>query len=123
MFDWTGYKTLAIALSGAADEASKRSAISRGYYFTYHLALARAQANHYTAKSRESVHKQLWDHYENSSNLECKKLAQVGRRMKRQRGRADYDDDFPRLADTVTATLSEAARCESILQALPFSTP
>ena len=122
-FDWNGYKTLAISLSGAADEASKRSAISRGYYFAYHVALARARANHYTPKTRESVHKQLWDHYENSSNLDCRKLALMGKRMKRQRGKADYDDDFPRLEDNVAAVLSEVHRCESMLRSLPVGAP
>lgn len=122
-FDWKGYKTLAISLSGAADEASKRTAISRGYYFAYHLALTHAEANHYSPATYESVHKQLWAHYENSSNLESRKLAQVGRRMKRQRSKADYDDDFPRLDDSVTSILSNAQQCESILSALPVGVP
>jgi uncharacterized protein (UPF0332 family) len=122
-FDWREFKALAVALSRAADEASKRTAISRGYYFAYHIALSRARAHQYVRNSREPAHKQLWDHYENSSNADCVKLAQIGRRMKLQRAKADYDDVFPRLDDAVTDLLSQAEKCESMLNALPPGIP
>jgi uncharacterized protein (UPF0332 family) len=122
-FDWREYKTLAVKLSGVGDEASKRSAISRGYYFAYHLALARAMANQYLPTTYQSVHKQLWTYYENASNLECRRVALIGKRMKRKRGKADYDDDYPRLDDEVISILSDATQCETILSALPAGVP
>lgn len=122
-FDWRGYKTLALSLSRTTDEASMRTAISRAYYFVYHLALARAETNHYKPKTRDSVHKQLWDHYEKSLNPKCIELAVTGRRMKRLRSNADYDDDFPRVNDAVTSILSDCQQCESKLTALPAGVP
>ena len=44
-FNWYGYLQLAEELGKRSDEASLRSALSRAYYYVYHLALERAEAN------------------------------------------------------------------------------
>ena len=44
-FNWSGYLQLAEELGKRSDEASLRSALSRAYYYVYHLALERAEAN------------------------------------------------------------------------------
>ena len=41
-FDWCAYFLLARELAERQDEASLRSALSRAYYYIYHLALQRA---------------------------------------------------------------------------------
>jgi uncharacterized protein (UPF0332 family) len=122
-FDWKDYHKLAVTLSGAGDEASKRTAVSRSYYFAYHLALERAKASHYSPSMNAGSHKQLWEHYEINSSRDCKKLAQIGKRMKRKRVQADYEEHFLRLDDAVTAILAEAKQCESILSGLPTGVP
>jgi uncharacterized protein (UPF0332 family) len=122
-FDWKDYYKLATTLSGAGDEASKRTAISRGYYFAYHLALNRAKARHYSPTRVASSHKQLWEHYENNSNRDSKMLALLGGRMKRRRVKADYEDNFPRIEDAVDEIIADAQRCEAILGALPAGIP
>jgi len=43
-FDWNEYLALARRLAAAGDEASKRSAISRAYYFVFNSAFSRAEA-------------------------------------------------------------------------------
>ena len=42
---------LAEELGQRTDEASLRSALSRAYYFVYHLALQRAEANNRLSKA------------------------------------------------------------------------
>jgi hypothetical protein len=42
--DWNEYFVLARQLATARDEASKRSAISRAYYFVFNIAFFRAEA-------------------------------------------------------------------------------
>lgn len=59
-FNWNGYFTLANELARRADEASRRSAISRAYYYVYHLALGRAATNGFQFIAGEGSHMQLW---------------------------------------------------------------
>ena len=47
-FGWSEYLNLAMELGARKDEASLRSAISRAYYYVYHLALERARSNGFT---------------------------------------------------------------------------
>ena len=51
-FDWNEYLVLARQLATAGDEASKRSAISRAYYFVFKMAFARAEATAWKASGR-----------------------------------------------------------------------
>jgi hypothetical protein len=44
-FDWFEYLQLADELGERAEEGALRSAISRAYYYVYHQALERAEAN------------------------------------------------------------------------------
>lgn len=67
-FNWIGYLRLAEELAKRPDEASLRSAISRAYYYIYHLALQRAEANDFAALPGEATHSQLWRVFSNSRN-------------------------------------------------------
>jgi len=44
-FDWTDYLQLARELAKYGTDAGHRSAVSRAYYYVYHLALSRAESN------------------------------------------------------------------------------
>lgn len=58
-FDWAGYLSLADYLASRPDEAARRSAISRAYYYVYNIALRRAEQNGFVAIRGESTHTQL----------------------------------------------------------------
>ncbi len=107
-FDWSAYLTLAEELAIRADEASLRSALSRAYYYVYHLALKRAQTNGFKAVPGEGTHIQLWRLFSQSPESACKHLAQIAGRLKEKRERADYELVFVRLREEVPQLLADA---------------
>lgn len=122
-FDWTGYYTLARELAGRADEASRRSAISRAYYYVYHLALARASRNGFQLIEGEPSHKQLWRNYSDSPDHGCRKLAEIAKRLKEKRERADYNRFYPRIDDEISELIIVAQDFADRLVALPARFP
>jgi uncharacterized protein (UPF0332 family) len=117
-FDWSQYFTLADELAKRPEESALRSALSRAYYYVYHLALQRAEANGFTVLAGEGSHKQLWRNFNGSPEPECQKLAQIAGRLKEKRERADYDDHYKRLVDEIPEMLSDAREFEARLQRL-----
>jgi len=107
-FDWSEYFKLATELGGRPDEASLRSAISRAYYYVYHLALRRAEGNEFKAISGEGTHMQLWRLFSGSPEPECQRLAAIANRMKGKREKADYDAVFVRVKEEVPGILADA---------------
>jgi uncharacterized protein (UPF0332 family) len=122
-FDWLQYLNLAEQLSRGTDEASHRSAISRAYYFLYHVAYSRAVANHYRRSEDATTHMSLWLHYERNNNLECRTVAVIGQRLLQKRNRADYQDNYDRISEEMVETLRNARRCADIIEALPPQFP
>ena len=122
-FDWAEYFRLAEELRHRIDEASLRSAISRAYYYVYHLALARAEANAYKARPGEGKHMQLWRVYSASPEPDCQRLAVIAGRLKEKRERADYEDRFVRVADEVPVVLADAQKFAELLNRLPARHP
>lgn len=106
-FDWGGYLTLATTLARETDEASRRTAVSRAYYYVYHLARARADSNGFTP-TRGGIHTQTWGFYQNSPDAQCKELALLGGRMQTRREKADYEPLYPRLDEEVADMLGNA---------------
>jgi uncharacterized protein (UPF0332 family) len=107
-FDWGGYLTLATSLAEQADEASRRSAVSRAYYYVYNLASARAYLNGFRPARGRGFHEQLWALYEDVPVLECKELSIAGDRMKRRRRKADYEAVYLRLEEEAAEMLVDA---------------
>jgi uncharacterized protein (UPF0332 family) len=108
-FDWSGYFELAGELGKRSDEASHRTAISRAYYFIYHIAIEFAETNiEFKLASGEPSHKQVWRLFSNSEELECQRLASIADRIKEKRIRADYDPIFVRLEEEVPSILASA---------------
>jgi uncharacterized protein (UPF0332 family) len=123
-FDWVGFINLAEELAKRTDEASLRSAISRAYYYAYHRALSRAVRNGYSRVSDESSHRQLWQFYSAaSSQSTCQRIAQMAFRLKDQRQRADYDQEFIRIADEVPDLLAEVKDFDRLLAGVPLDHP
>ena len=122
-FDWIEYYNLADELARRANEASRRSAISRAYYYIYHLALARAVGNGFQMIAGEASHKQLWRTYGESPEYRCKELAVIANRLKEKRERADYNKYYPRIDDEVNQLINDARDFAARLVALPERFP
>ena len=122
-FDWSEYLRLAGELGMRTDEASLRSAISRAYYFVYHLALARAQANAYKPLPGEGKHTQLWRVFGASPEPDCQRLAIISVRLKEKRERADYENYFARVAEEIPMVLAYAQEFAELLDRLPARHP
>lgn len=118
-FDWNEYLVLARQLAAAQDDASKRSAISRAYYFVFNVAFARAENTAGRHPGGESFHKWCWDKYRNTPDVSCQRLGIDGDRMKRRRVKVDYKAaDIPRLDDEVRRMLVDAQQFSATLAAL-----
>ena len=122
-FDWSNYLALAEELALRPDEASLRSALSRAYYYVYHLALNRAKVNQFEALPGEGTHTQLWRLFSGSPEPACQKLAQIAGRLKEKRERADYQPNFARLDVEVPNLLADARDFATKLQNLPHRFP
>ncbi len=118
-FDWNNYLTLAEELATRADEASKRTAISRAYYCVFNLAFTRAVNTAGRYPGGESYHKWCWSKYEGTPDESCRQLGIDGSRMAQRRVRADYKDaDIHRLDDKVGRMLEDARQFRTDLAAL-----
>ncbi len=121
-FDWQEYLRLAQNLSTNTDEASKRTSISRAYYFVFHLASKRAIDNGYPPGTAN--HQGLWAHYQKDmSSRDARQLATLGTTMKNVRVLADYKAVVPSLQDQMEQQLRDAADFLLKLNALPPGSP
>lgn len=108
-FDWDEYLTLAEELAKRADDASKRSAISRAYYAVFHRANPRALRNcGRRPKECPSAHQWCWEKYQQTNDDDCRSLGVVGDRMKQRRVSADYRDNIDRIDEVVSGVLEDA---------------
>jgi len=117
-FDWSHYLDLAIELyeqagsSGHCD-ASLRSSISRAYYATYHQS-----RQHLKDKWGIDVSKDIDTHGQVRLELLNKRQYNIAKRLKRMRvdrNKADYDDKFANLAETVQINIERAKQVISLL--------
>lgn len=123
-FNWTEYLVLARRLAMNPDVASKRSAISRAYYFVYNVASDRLLGNGGRFPGGESSHNWCWNKYQKTPDPGCMQLGLDGQRMKARREWADYKKgDKPRLADEVERTLEEAREFQESISILPARFP
>lgn len=105
VFDWSEYLNLARQLAANPDEASQRSSISRAYYCIYHKASARAVSTGYVD---QRSHVKLWDIYDRNADRACRKLSNIGHRMKKERVDADYNATMSRIPERVNVQLNRA---------------
>ncbi|MCL4841263.1 MAG: hypothetical protein KJZ79_05460 [Bryobacteraceae bacterium] len=120
-FDWREYLRLAERLRQSGEEAALRTALSRTYYWVYHLSRLYAEENSYserTAPGRGS-HEKLWKWCEAQSDLRLKKLGFNGNRMRKLRNNADYNSmPIGGLGDEVSRQLQRARECEKLVRTL-----
>jgi hypothetical protein len=105
-FEWRGFLTLAEELGARSEEYCLRTAISRAYYYAYHLARLRVIDNEFIIVGGGDSHKQIWEKYRDSPEYECKKLYLLAEHLKDKRQRADYDKEFRRVQDECPAVLT-----------------
>ncbi len=122
-FSWSDYLRLAEELAQRADNSALRCAVSRAYYYVYHLALERARSNGFQASPGEGTHIQLWRTFDRSPDNGCKKLSVIALRLKQKRERADYSDYYHRIKEDVQVALQEARDFASKLEAVPVRFP
>lgn len=118
-FDWNEFLKLAEDLALKPDVASKRTAISRAYYFVFNTAFARAKLTTGAAPAVETFHSWCWNKYTVGPDPACMQLGNIGVRMKARRVRADYNAaDIFRLDDEVARTIADAKQFRTDLAAL-----
>lgn len=116
-FDWADYRVLAKTLSQNADEASRRSAISRAYYSAYHLAVGHLSEHFNFQISKDKSHDTVWRAF-SAKGRSYAEVWNKGDKLKKLRVDADYDADAFIGSETVAFSLQLADRIVTILQGI-----
>jgi hypothetical protein len=122
-FDWSQYFALANELAARPEESCLRTAIGRAYYYVFHLARQRIMENQFPIIPGTDSHKQIWEKFDNSADVACKKLYSLAKVLKEKRQRADYESAYPRLEDDLPVILDAAKRFAETLVKLPPGLP
>lgn len=122
-FDWPDYLNLADELSKRTEEACLRTAISRSYYYIYHLARQRLQENRFVITRGEGTHKQVWEKFEGDADFRCKKLYDLAKILHDKRKQADYEISYPRIESEFPAILDRTKKFAMDLAALDKRLP
>lgn len=120
-YDWEEFLVLAEKLTSGvvAGDAEHRTAISRAYYFAYHIALERAIKNGVQIKG-PSRHRKCWSSYKQGTLPEAQQSKAIGiegSRLHELRTRADYDE-FKRVADAALRAIRDVKEFKKNLAAL-----
>ncbi|GAB4409013.1 MAG: hypothetical protein Kow00106_02350 [Anaerolineae bacterium] len=118
MFDWSEYYLLAKSLAGQDDEASQRSAVSRAYYAAFCSARNQLRQEGESIPNTGKAHEVVWDHYQNNPEKRRRQIGQQGKRLRRKRNRADYDDEIVNLDHVVRDAMETADSLLSLLRSL-----
>lgn len=121
MFDWTTFLDLADALLAeeTPTEAEARTAISRSYYSVFCAARRYLDPTGTVIPPDGRAHKTVWDTFQSAPRGRQRKIAQVGRRLKRRREQADYDDVYPDLLAEARETVLRAHQLLRDITSLP----
>ena len=114
-FNWSAYQSLATELAKQTEEAALRSAVSRAYYYAYHIARARLMDNGFALLPGQDSHKQVWEKFSSSADFGCRKLAEKAKRLKDKRQTADYDPYFARIEQDGPALVDLATQISTDL--------
>jgi hypothetical protein len=121
-FNWSEFYRLATQLgTQLADEAALRSAVSRAYYATYHLADERRSANNLSLPPipNAGMHLRLWYLFRNHPHASCRKIGIDGDRLRKRRARADYEPVIPNLPSELILAMQEAQSLIRSIASLP----
>ncbi len=112
MFDWVTFLDLADALLAppTPSDAAARTAISRAYYAVFRAARRHLDPTGSVIPPDGRAHKRVWDAFQTVPSGIQRRIAQEGRRLKRRRDRADYDDVYPDLVAEARESIIRARR-------------
>jgi uncharacterized protein (UPF0332 family) len=116
-FEWEALLRLAERMLEAApdDESTQRTAINRAYYALFNVAKGPLLAEGVAIPSMGVAHEIVWQAYHAAGRGPRRKIAQIGFRLLRLRGRADYESEYPDAAsDSVFAVRRSKEGIESI---------
>ena len=123
-FDWSSYLTLAKELneseeSHSSGEAYRRSAVSRAYYYAYHLSKSHIESVGMDIPKRNphaSLIALLGEHFDQEGLQLAHRLA----RMRDYRNQADYDSSFTYNREWVSAMIAQAEQFVKDVVRLPL---
>jgi len=123
-FDWTDYVDLSVELVGSgrmrsSREARLRCALSRAYYAAF--CLARNQLRDHDGHSIPAygqAHQYVASAFAASADPRRASIGVLLARMRRERNRADYQDNVLNLAALATTQLQYAQRIVALLKTL-----
>lgn len=115
MFDWVEYLYLARELAARNEEASQRSAISRAYYAAFCSARNWLSHRGMPIPPTSDAHTFVWQAFEMQADRPKRAVGQLGRRLRRARTQADYEDHMKELRKTVEDALCEAQKVLTII--------
>lgn len=122
-FDWSTLLALAEELCHRDEEAAQRTAISRSYYYVYHLGRRRILDNGFPFSRGVDTHKQVWEKFGNDPDPRCQSLKALAKILQDKRSRADYEDEYAKLTEDCTAVLEMAKQFATKLNALDKRLP
>lgn len=120
-FDWREYLKLAETLKQSGEEAALRTALSRTYYWVYHLSRSYADENSYSEKTApgRGSHRRLWNWCKAQNDPQLRQLGVYGDRMRDLRNKADYNSGpIDDLGEAVNRQLLRARECEDLVRRL-----
>jgi hypothetical protein len=118
-YDWSNFLDIADALlASVGGEGAERTAISRAYYGSYGMACAHARSKNLVLARKGSDHATIWNWFEAQPTAAHVRIAQAGRRLKRWRTQADYDDRFQEVSTKAVLAVETARRLLRDLEGL-----
>ena len=115
MFFWDGFLDVARKLSEPGSEAQYRSAISRAYYFAFHLATPAAKRLGFDdRRGIPEPHKRIWRVFRSATAPGVSDVADLGKELRSMRMQADYEADKQFSQDQARRAVSaaeELSRC------------
>ncbi len=116
MFDWTSYLVLAQDLAKGADDASRRSAISRAYYAIFSKARLLLEHEGMVISDTGKAHDDVWRTLERAGKGR-RRLGAEGKRLREMRRKADYDREFAALEKVAEDAVTTAGRLNQLVDA------
>ncbi|HEY2055541.1 MAG TPA: hypothetical protein VGH14_16540 [Solirubrobacterales bacterium] len=124
--NWPDYVVLAEGLAGERHEAAQRSAVSRAYYGALNVCRCWLETN-VAPVDRHRIHAQVWGffdaegHAATRTSREWRLVADLGRKLRLLRNRADYEGSFPDLGRHAAEAVRAAKQILALLPELELA--
>ncbi len=115
MFEWQEYLEVAKSLASNPKEGFQRSAVSRAYYAAFGVARDWLLRQNYILEHNGQDHFLVWNKFMTFDNRIYWKISTDGQRLRKNRGKADYDNI---LTDATTLANDSIKSAEWIIDKL-----